>query len=69
MTNNQTAEYMFCHIHDRQEPVTPASVICTECGHVYEDEHNLMLTFEAAFGTEYMRVQDVPYCPLCLHDF
>ncbi len=61
----------FCHIDDKEEKVTDETyLVCFECGHVYETQADLIKAWndESEFKSR-SDADDIPFCPLCLHDF
>ena len=65
-----------CFVHDVNEADTRTSVRCFECKHVYLTEADMVETWNnmiEELGTgpssKAKSVSDIPFCPLCLHDF
>jgi hypothetical protein len=72
-----------CAIHDTDEVVTKGSTICMECWHAYPDDEAIKTEFrELAARTKGQRppamvavlkgdidIDDIGFCPLCLHDW
>ncbi len=63
---------VWCQWHRDYEPA-PEVIYerCQECGHVYETatdlEREFLALHVATMSTR--RIGDIPFCPLCLHDF
>jgi hypothetical protein len=75
-------QHEVCAIHHVVEPfVKGRSIQCFECKHVYFGEHSLMEEWkhhinERAQETvispavvKVLTIDDIPFCPLCLHDW
>lgn len=62
-----------CFVHGVAEPLRPGDFrLCAECGHVWrtiedyvQDVRELCLDMHWPLPTE----QDLPFCPLCSHDW
>lgn len=64
----------YCAIHERIEPETDSSITCMECWHTYSSGDNLIDVFYVFYAKvkpakEIISPDEVPFCPLCLHDF
>ena len=65
----------YCAIHDRQEAGTGFK-FCFECGHTYATEKELIDEYNASGERKgepdlwrATNVENIYFCPLCLHDF
>ena len=57
----------YCEIHHTEESVTAATHrVCLECGHVYETERDLHVTWIVEWG---YCPEEIFSCPECSHDF
>jgi hypothetical protein len=76
-------ELHYCAIHDEDEVVQKGSTICMECWHAYLDDDAIKAEFRTlAERTKGQRlpsmvaalkgdidIDDIGFCPICLHDW
>lgn len=64
-----------CHWHEAHEPIPEnAYTVCGECMHVYATAEELIAAYidNAPPNTpnlDTIKVTDIMFCPLCMHDF
>ena len=64
-----SAETVRCWHHGDERVTGSTYMRCFECGHVYETTHDLTNAYMDETGFAFREADDIPACPLCLHDF
>jgi hypothetical protein len=64
----------YCAIHDEEEGIPADNAnVCFECGHVYATPEEVVELWAEVFpnGKQYLpeEWENIPFCPLCLHDW
>lgn len=59
-----------CFWHHVVEPLEGSFKDCFECGHVWRERGDFFQDAEATLGPMTIeQLEDLAFCPLCIHDF